>query len=119
AWHSNPSSGREQWLAMGFGQPREFGGRILHWANGEFASRYDVQFSDDGRKWRTVRRVSDGGGGRAALLLTESETRYLRLAMHAGPRREYALDEVEIKELAFGATPNAFFEALARDAPRG
>jgi hypothetical protein len=119
AWHSNPSSGREQWLTMDFGQPREFGGLVLHWANGEYASRYDVQFSDDGRKWRTVRRVTDGGGGRAALLLTESETRYVRLALHDGPRRAYAVSEIDVKDLAFGAAPNAFFEALAHDSPRG
>ncbi|HEV2685561.1 MAG TPA: coagulation factor 5/8 type domain-containing protein, partial [Actinomycetota bacterium] len=81
--------------------------------------RYDVQFSDDGRKWQTVRRVSDGGGGRAALMLTESETRYVRLALHDGPRRAYAISEIDIKDLSFGATPNAFFEALARDSPRG
>jgi hypothetical protein len=97
AWHSNPSSGREQWLTMDFGQPREFGGLIVHWANGEFASRYDVQFSDDGRKWQLVRRVSDGGAGRAALMLTESETRYVRLALHDGPRRAYAISEIDIK----------------------
>jgi hypothetical protein len=66
-----------------------------------------------------VRRVTDGGAGRAALLLTESETRYLRLVLHEGPRREYALAELGVEDLAFGASPNAFFEALARDAPRG
>ncbi|HJU23151.1 MAG TPA: discoidin domain-containing protein [Casimicrobiaceae bacterium] len=116
-WRSRP--GREQWLTIDFGRPREFGGLVLDWSKREYATRYDVQFSDDGRKWRTVRSVTEGAGGPAALLLTESETRYLRLALHAGPRREYALDEIEIKDLAFGATPNAFFEALARDAPRG
>ena len=78
-----------------------------------------MQFSDDGRKWQTVRRVTDGGGGRATLLLTESETRYLRLALHDGPKRAYAISEIDVKDLAFGATPNAFFEALARDSPRG
>ena len=91
----------------------------LHWVPGEHASRYDVQFSDDGKRWRTVRRVTDGGGGQDALLLTESETRYLRLALHDGPKRGYALAELTVEDLAFGATPNAFFGALARDAPRG
>jgi hypothetical protein len=119
AWRSKPGPGHEQWLIVDFGQPREFGGLVLQWGKNEYASRYDVQFSDDGRKWRTVRRVADGGGGRAALLLAESETRYLRLALHDGPRREYALAELRVEDLAFGATPNAFFEALARDAPRG
>ena len=119
AWRSNPSSGREQWLTFDFGQSREFGGLRLQWVPGEHASRYDVQFSDDAKRWRTVRRVTDGGGGTDALLLTESDTRYLRLALHDGPKRGYALTELTVLDLASGATPNAFFEALARDAPRG
>jgi hypothetical protein len=119
AWRSKAGPGREQWLSLDFGRPREFGGLVLTWGRNEYASRYDVQFSDDGRKWRTVRRITDGGGGRAALLLTESETRYLRLVLHEGPRREYALAELAVENLEFGASPNAFFEALARDAPRG
>src|SRR5919197_1139684 len=31
----------------------------------------------------------------------------------------YGLAEIDIKDLAFGASPNAFFEAIAREAPRG
>jgi hypothetical protein len=119
AWRSRPGAGRDQWLSVDFGRPREFGGLVLRWKQGEHASRYDVQFSDDGRKWRTVRRVTEGGGGPAALLLTESETRYLRVAFHDGPKPAYALAELTVEDLAFGATPNAFFAALARDAPRG
>ena len=33
--------------------------------------------------------------------------------------RAYALAEVEVRDLAFGASPNAFFEAVAREFPRG
>ena len=118
AWRSNPASGREQWLTVDFVRPREFGGLILRWADGEYASRFDVQFSDDGRRWRTVRRVTEGGGS-GALLLTESETRYLRLALHAGPKRAYGLAELAVEGLEFGASANAFFTALASRAPRG
>jgi hypothetical protein len=119
AWRSKPQRRREQWVAVDFGRPREFGGLVLDWSHNAYASRYDVQFSDDGRKWRTVRRVSEGTGGRAPLLLTESETRYLRLVLHDGPHRDYALNELVVKDLAFGASPNAFFGALARESRRG
>jgi hypothetical protein len=119
AWRSGPAAGAAQHLTFDFGQPREFGGLILHWRDRAFASRYDVQFSDDGARWRTVRSVVDGNGGPDALLLTEAETRFVRLLLHDGPAGAYGLAEVEIGELAFGASPNAFFEALARRAPRG
>ena len=118
-WRSRPGARREQWLSIDFGRPREFGGLLLRWADGQYASRYDVQFSDDGRKWRTVRRVTEGGSAPSALMLTESDTRYVRLLLRDGPKRTYALAEVVVEDLAFGASPNAFFAALARDAPRG
>ena len=35
------------------------------------------------------------------------------------PRDGYALAELGVKDVAYGASPNAFFQALAKDAPRG
>ena len=119
AWKSDPAKGAEQYLTVDFGQPREFGGLILRWQQHAFASRYDVQFSDDGNDWRTVRSVADARGGPDALLLPDAETRYVRLAFHDGPAYAYALAELEIRDLSFGASPNAFFEAIARESPRG
>ena len=119
SWRSSAKDGREQWLALDFGAPREFGGLTLAWAPGQHASRFDVQFSDDGRRWRTVRTVNEGGGATMPLMLTESITRHVRLALHDGPKRGYALTDVVVEDLAFGASPNAFFASLARAAPRG
>ncbi|MGH8673848.1 MAG: discoidin domain-containing protein, partial [Burkholderiales bacterium] len=119
AWTSDPRSGPEQALVIDFERPREFGGIVLHWQAGHHASRYEVQFSDDGQDWTTVRTVIDGNGGEDALYLPESETRFVRLRMRGGPAGAYGIAEIELKDLAFGATPNAFFQALARQAPRG
>lgn len=119
AWKSDPAAGPAQAFTIDFHRPREFGGLVVRWLTRAHASRYDVQFSDDGVRWRTVRRVVDGRGGPDALLLPEAETRFLRLALHDGPARAYGLAELEIKDLAFGASPNAFFQAVARESPRG
>ncbi|MGH8798951.1 MAG: discoidin domain-containing protein, partial [Casimicrobiaceae bacterium] len=119
AWRSDPARGPVQSLTFDFGQPREFGGVVLRWADGAFASDYDVRVSDDGLEWRTLRTVTAGSGGIDAIALPDAESRYLRLALHAGPAGSYGLAEAEIKDLAFGASPNAFVEAVARDSPRG
>jgi hypothetical protein len=119
AWKSDPAGGAAQWLTLDFGRAREFGGLVLRWQPGLYASRYDVQFSDDARTWRTVRSVDAGRGDADALLLPESDTRFVRLALHDGPEHAYALGEVEVRDIAFGASPNAFFEAVAREYPRG
>jgi hypothetical protein len=110
---------RDEWVELDLGYEREFGGLILRWAPGAFASRYDVELSNDREHWRVVRRVSEGNGERDALLLPESEARFVRLRLRAGPAAQYALAELELKDLAFGATPNAFLSALASEAPRG
>lgn len=113
------SAGGEQQLIIDLGAQREFGGLVLHWQGRRYASRYDVDLSDDARQWRTVRRVTAGNGGDDPLRLPESEARYIRLALHAGPAAGYALAEVELKDLAYGATPNQFLSAVAANAPRG
>lgn len=113
------AAGAPQWLTLDFGYQREFGGLVLHWAGAQHAQRYQVQLSDDGRQWRTVRHVDDGDGGSDWLDLPESDSRYLRLQLEQGPQAAFALGEIEIKPIAFAATPNDFMRAVARAAPRG
>jgi hypothetical protein len=117
AWQSGAPDA--QWVELDLGYEREFGGLILRWGPDAFASRYDVELSNDREHWRAVRQVSEGNGERDALLLPESEARFVRLRLHEGPAPSYALAELEVKDLAFGATPNAFLSALASEAPRG
>ena len=119
AWRSDPGGGPAQSITLDFGQRREFGGIVLHWLDKEFASRYDVQASDDGAQWRTLRSVSEGSGGSDALALPEAESRYLRLSLQDGPAGAYGLAEVEIKGPDFGESANAFIEVVARNSPRG
>src|SRR5262249_28680564 len=114
----DPATGGET-IVLDFGQRREFGGLIVRWDGRAFASRYDVQLSDDAIDWRTVRTVADANGGPDALLLPDAEARYVRLVLHDGPLRRYALRDIEVRDLAFGASPNAFFESIARESPRG
>jgi hypothetical protein len=119
AWRSDPAAGAAQSLTLDLGYVREFGGLILRWQDGAHAARYDVELSEDGSAWRQVRQVTEGNGGRDALLLPQSEARFVRLSLHAGSAAGYALAEIEIEDPAFGDTPNAFLQALAQASPRG
>jgi F5/8 type C domain/Bacterial alpha-L-rhamnosidase 6 hairpin glycosidase domain len=119
AWKSDPAAGAAQSLTLDLGHMHEFGGLILRWQAGAHAARYDVELSEDGAAWRRVRQVTEGNGSRDALLLPESDARFVRLALHAGPATGYALSEIEIQDLSFGATPTAFIQALAQKSPRG
>lgn len=106
-----------QQLTADFGRSREFGGLILHWVPGAAATNYAVDLTDDGRRWTTVRIVNHGDGGDDPLLMTESDARYLRLRVLG--EAAFALNEIEVKPLAFGADPNAFIAAIAATTPRG
>ncbi|WP_417291717.1 discoidin domain-containing protein [Coralloluteibacterium thermophilus] len=108
-----------QTLALDLGHAREFGGLVLHWAAGRHATRYDVEASDDGRDWRRLRGVVEGNGGTDWIHLPESEARHLRLVLHAGPGDAYALSEIEVRDVAFGADRNALVTAMAETRPRG
>ncbi|MBB5209548.1 discoidin domain-containing protein [Chiayiivirga flava] len=110
-WRS--AAGGEQALTLDFGLQREFGGIVLDWAPGAHATRYAIALSDDARTWREVRSVVAANGGRDFVQLAESEARYLRLTLHEGVDSHYALRRLDIRDLAFGATANSFFEAVA------
>ncbi len=118
AWRSS-SRRSAQVFTLDFRRVRELGGLVLHWQEGAHASRYDVEFSDGGRSWQRVRSVEDGNGGTDFLWLPEADTRYARVVMQAGPAEDFGLAEIEVKDAAFGASPNAFISAIASAAPRG
>jgi len=118
-WESDPADGRQATLTIDLESEREFGGLVLGWLRGRHATSYVVELSDDGRRWRVVRDVTRGGGGADPMWLPDSQARYIRVRMRDGPAKTYFLARVELLDTASGATANAFFESLARAAPRG
>lgn len=102
-------------ISLDFLESREYGGLVIDWASGPHASRYEIQTSDDGAAWATLHAVEGGNGGRDYVFLPETESRYLRLNFLAGS----GAPKIDVKPLDWAATPNAFFEEIAREAPRG
>lgn len=52
---------------------------VLHWQDA-YASRYRVQVSADGKRWRTAATVRKGEGGRESVRMDAPEdTRYVRI----------------------------------------
>ncbi|MEN2786760.1 discoidin domain-containing protein [Sphingomonas qilianensis] len=101
-------------LTIDFGGARDLGGLMLRWGQ-RFASRYTIDASDDGRRWRTLRTVAAGDGGTDPIALPDLATRYVRLTAAGRPE----LGGIELMPSAWGATPNAMITALAKAAPRG
>lgn len=118
SWRSRGSG--EEWIALDLGERREYGGLTVQWEPGRFARAYDVQTSDDGAAWKTERSVQRGNGGRDDLYLPDSESRWVRLRLSRAAASEgYAIREIVIRPLSWSETPNAFFQSIARESPRG
>ena len=108
------------WLAIDFGERREYGGLTIQWEPGRYARRYQVEVSNDATSWSLARSVEAGNGGRDDLYLPESESRWVRLKLlEPGGSGGYGIREIVVQPLSYSESPNAFFQAIARDAPRG
>ena len=109
------------------GERREISGLKLRWpsmprthdAEAAASTRsFDVQLSDDARRWRSVRRVRASGRDVQVLWLPpELEARHLRLAY--GARMATAPADVQVMEPQQWPSLNAALSALAQASPRG
>ncbi|MEV7089638.1 beta-N-acetylglucosaminidase domain-containing protein [Streptomyces sp. NPDC093085] len=93
-WSSPAEDGA--WLQLRLDRPARVGQVVLHWEKA-YASRYRVQVSEDGRRWRTATTVKDGKGGREAVGLDAKDTRYVRVQGDARATEfGYSLFSVEV-----------------------
>lgn len=118
AWRSARNASAPQTLQIDLQEVREFGGIEIDWLKDLHASNYKIELSSDGAQWQTVRSVTAGNGGRDSHLLPESEARWIRLTL-LDERRQFGISELHIRDLEFGASPNAFIDSLAKTAKRG
>jgi hypothetical protein len=118
-WSADPGDGAPG-LALHFGQPREYGGLTVSWAEGRHAADYMVETSDDGRAWETRLAVAGGNGGRDHLYLPETESQWLRLRPLPGKGAPWpAIAEIVVRPLEWSATRERFFMNIAGEAARG
>ncbi len=116
-WRSTASG--EQWLTLDFRGTRHLSGLVLDWSTTEWPSSYDVEASDDGARWTLLRAVRGSAGGRRYVHLPLTETSHLRIAMHAGPGRFYALHALHILSDSAAGTRSAFLERVAEGSAAG
>ena len=119
SWRSGALA-ESQWLQVDFLKRREYGGLVIEWDRDDYATAYQVQISQDGKQWQPVYTVSLGNGRRDYIYMPDAESRYLRLELQKSSRGQgYGISTLTVKPFDFSASPNAFFETIARDAPRG
>jgi hypothetical protein len=123
----NPDTGwrseafpEEQWVIVDLIRNCEHGGLVIDWDPVDYATTYEVEASADRVQWATAYATTRGHGGRAYVYMPDAESRFVRLRMQKSRRGQgYAIRALSVKPVAFSASPNQFFEAIARDAPFG
>jgi hypothetical protein len=119
SWHSEAEPA-EQWVLVDFVKPQEYGGLVIDWDADDFATAYRVHVSDDGEHWSPAYHCTQCNGGRDYLYLPDGESHYIRLDLDRSSRGQgYGIRTLAVKPFEFSASPNHFFEAIARDAPAG
>lgn len=119
---ASPASAPVRWVLADLGSRREFGGLTIRWEPGRATAtakmRFTVETSDDGSSFAVVREVR-AAGSRTDVSMPESEARYVRLRFDPDDGSPAGVTELVVQPLSFSETPNAFFQAIAKDAPRG
>jgi hypothetical protein len=107
-------------LTIDLGARREVGGLRIHWDAEDSARDFAVELSRDGTTFRTVREVRGNARPDELLFLPDEEARLVRLTMRRSRRgKGFALESVEVEPPEWAQTPNEFFAAVAKSAPRG
>ena len=120
SWRSQPvASAAGQTFDIDFLKRREFGGIVIDWEPGLAPSRYTVSGSTGIGGFRTLYTVDRGGASRNYLYLPETDARYVRISAEPGASHAIGIREIEVEPLAWSATLNDFFTAVAHDAPAG
>jgi hypothetical protein len=114
-----PAGPGPAWLALDLDERCAYGGLVLTWVRSGAGLDYEVQASDDGSAWATLRRVVDAGNGPDFVPLPGGSSRWLRISLPADRAAPAGLAEIEVMPPAFGASAGAVYAEMARRAPRG
>ncbi|MCC7491792.1 MAG: discoidin domain-containing protein [Fimbriimonadaceae bacterium] len=111
-WASLVNTGRPEHLTIDFGRTVSLDRVTLVW-EAAYAVVYELQASDDGQTWRTLRRITVGRGGRVEHTDLVARARWLRVRCEqTGPHALYSIWELELPAEAAAAV-QAQFAGLA------
>ena len=118
SWRSTSGSVAQS-LDIDFLKRREFGGLVVDWENDHRPYSYTVSSSTDGKNWTQLYTAGNNKTLRDYLYLPESDARYLRFSAPRTSRQYIGLSEITVEPLAWSASMNDFYTAIAKDAKSG
>lgn len=94
-------SGSTEWLQVDLGAAATIGKVSVAWSDGSYAVSYQIQISDDGRRWTSVYSTGRGKAGTVEHTFAPRSARYVRLYCTKATSRSngYAVKELGIHPL--------------------
>ena len=97
-WASRGFGGKPQWLRVDFGKAVTVSNVVIRWERAR-AVDYQLQMSDDGRKWRTVREQQNGQGDKDVLSGLSGKGRFFRvLCLKPNQHDLFSIWEIEFPD---------------------
>lgn len=95
-WASGEWGVDPQWIRVDLGQTTTVSRVSIDW-EGSYAKAYEVQVSDDGTNWTTVKATGAGNGGLDTIVFTPVQTRWVRvLNTQRGTKYGYSIHELAV-----------------------
>lgn len=117
-WKSGPKEKQE--IIFNFRGRREFGGLKILWNEKDYAKKFNVLISNDGKKWDEVYKVENCSGGTSYIRLNEYESVFLKIdLLKSVSGKGFGIKEIEIQDIDWSADINRFFMNIAKEFPRG
>ena len=93
-WRSKTAE--NEWVYVDFGADSTFDKVNLFWNSSAYATKYDIQISDDAEEWNTIYSNNDAKGGEETITFSAAKARYLRLFCRESNSDCFALSELEV-----------------------
>ena len=92
----------------------------IDWLKDFQASSFEVLFSDNGRNWEKVYYVSNNISASSYIILTEAETRFLRLnLLKSNSEENFGISEIIFLDIKNSLTQNDFLIYAAKNSQKG
>jgi hypothetical protein len=118
-WRSAASDAPQQ-LLVDFQTERQYGGLVIQWDKELRPRAVDIRLSSDGNEWHTVYSADQGVSEKTYVYLPQAASRFVRLDLRQSMQGQgVGIVSIEVKPYEFSRSINAFFSAIAQEAPRG
>lgn len=87
---------QNEWIYIDLGIISRISEIKLHWDSENFASKYEIQISDNAKAWDTIYSNQNGNGGTEHCCVKNIKARFVRLNCITGKSEHFSLVEMEV-----------------------